>query len=243
MSKGLDYFKEVYDVVPGWVQKMHDYNPKMLEYYTDLRGEAFSDAVLSRKEKDVLIASMNAARLYPRSMVYHTKGAIDNGTTISELAEYFLVAYLYNGTQSLKISLEAFSYALQLKGKTVEQPKNSPETAEEVITTMIDWMGDEDNSFLVDILKLMRSSNTKEIEAKILSDGRVSTHLKHLNMVGNYVAELRGKDAEPWIEKARKAGVSESDLADLGYICILTAGIPAWFELSDSLRETSKLAI
>jgi alkylhydroperoxidase/carboxymuconolactone decarboxylase family protein YurZ len=130
VSKGLDYFKEVYDTVPGWVQKMHDYNPAMLEYYTDIRGEAFCDAVLSRKEKDVLIASMNAARLYPRSMVYHTKGAIDNGITISELVEYFLVAYLYNGTKSLKTSLEALSYALQLKGKNAEVPETEPETAE-----------------------------------------------------------------------------------------------------------------
>ena len=237
MSKGLDYFKQVYDTVPGWVQKMHDYNPRMLDTYTDIRGEAFSDGALSRKEKDVLIASMNAARLYPRSMVYHTKGTIDHGLTIPELAEYFLVAYLYNGTVSLKTSLEALSYALELKGMNVEQPEKDPETIEEVIETMVKWMGDEDTSFIEETFDCIKSES--KVEEKILGEGKVSSRLKHLNMVGNYIVELRGEDAVPWIEKARLAGVSEADLADLGYICILTAGIPTWFELSDSLKLTN----
>ncbi|PWA08028.1 carboxymuconolactone decarboxylase family protein [Pueribacillus theae] len=236
MSKGLAYFKEVYDTVPGWVQKMHDHSPRMLDTYTDIRGEAFSHAMLSRKEKDVLVASMNAARLYARSMVYHTKGAIDNGLTIPELAEYFLVAYLYNGTASLKTSLEAFAYALQLKGVEVGKQAKEPETVKDVIETIVKWMGDEDSSFIVETLELVKLGNQQAIEDKILSDGKVSTRLKHLTMIGNYIVELRGRDAVPWIEKARKVGVSEADLADLGFVCILTAGIPAWFELSDSLR-------
>ncbi|MBK5446931.1 carboxymuconolactone decarboxylase family protein [Peribacillus sp. TH24] len=240
MSNGLAYFKEVYDTVPGWVQKMQDYNPKMLDTYTAIRGEAFSEGALSRKEKDVLIASMNAARLYPRSMVYHTKGAIDHGLTISELAEYFLVAYLYNGTASLRTSLEAFSYALQLKGTAVEQPQKDLETIEEVIQTIVKWMGDEDTRFIEETLECIKSGNKKEIQEKILGEGRVSTRLKHINMVGNFIIELKGKDAVPWIEKAREAGVLETDLADLGFICILTAGIPTWFELSDSLKLTNQ---
>ena len=69
MSKGLAYFQQVYDEVPGWVQKMHDYSPVVLDHYTGLRGEIMQDGALSRKEKDVLLASMNAARLYPRAWV------------------------------------------------------------------------------------------------------------------------------------------------------------------------------
>jgi len=238
MSRGLTYFKEVYDAVPDWVQKMHDYNPTMLNTYTEIRGEAFRDAVLSRKEKDVLIASMNAARLYPRSMVYHTKGAVDHGLTIPELTEFFLVSYLYNGAESLKTSLEAISYALHLHGIHVEW--ENPETTEEIIETILGFMGTEDKSFIEETLEVIKIGNQQAIEAKILQDGKVSSRLKHLNMVGNFIIELRGKDAVPWIEKARKAGVSEADLADLGYICILTAGIPTWFELSDSLERREK---
>ena len=240
MSKGLAYFKEVYDEVPGWVQKMHDYSPVVLDHYTGLRGEIMQDGALSRKEKDVLLASMNAARLYARSMGYHTKGAIDFGSTIPELVEYFLVSYLYGGTDALKVSLEALSYALELKGKQVEQPEKDPETIEEIFQTMITWLGDEDTSFLVESLAIIQKGD-KEIEEKLLGEGHVSTRMKHLNMVGNYITQLRGEDAVAWMEKARAVGATEAELADVGYICILTAGIPAWFEISDSLKLVRKI--
>ncbi|PZX04561.1 alkylhydroperoxidase/carboxymuconolactone decarboxylase family protein YurZ [Psychrobacillus insolitus] len=240
MSKGLEYFKQVYGEVPGWVQKMHDYSPVVLDHYTAIRGEIMQDGALTRKEKDVLIAGMNAARLYPRSMVYHTKGAIDFGSTIPELVEYFLVAYLYGGNASLQVSLEALAYALELKGVQVEQPTTDLETVEALFDTMITWLGDEDTTFLVDSLEVIQSGDEAQIEAKLLGDGHVSTRLKHLAMVGNYTTQLRGADAAPWMEKARQAGASEADLADVGYICILTAGIPSWFELSDSLKLADK---
>jgi alkylhydroperoxidase/carboxymuconolactone decarboxylase family protein YurZ len=237
MSNGLDYFKKVYGQVPGWVQKMHDYSPPVLDHYTGIRSEIMQDGpVLSRKEKDVLIASMNAARLYPRSMVYHTKGAVDFGVTIPELAECFLVAYLYKGTEALKVSLEAFEYALELKGLTVKQPDKEPESVEEVLRTMMEWMGDNETSFIKQVLEVIKSGDKEKIEKTILRDGEVSTQLKYLNMVGNYITELRGKDAVQWMEKARQNGVKEEELADVGYICILTAGIPTWFEISDSLK-------
>ena len=66
MSEALEYFKKVYKDVPAWVQIMHDYNPNMLEYYTNIRSEAFKSAVLSDVEKDELIAAFNAGRLYDR---------------------------------------------------------------------------------------------------------------------------------------------------------------------------------
>ncbi|PLT33548.1 carboxymuconolactone decarboxylase family protein [Bacillus sp. V5-8f] len=240
MSKGLAYFKEVYDEVPGWVQKMHDYSPGVLDHYTGIRSEIMQDGTLSRKEKDVLIAVMNAARLYPRSMLYHTKGAIDFGSTIPELAEYFLISYLYGGISSLKVSLQALSYALELKGTAVQQPATEPQTINEVLNIMIDWMGDEDSSFVKDALEVIQTNDPAKIEKKLLSDGNVSTRLKHLSMVGNYIAQLRGEEAVEWIEKARQAGATEADLADIGYICILTAGIPSWFELSDSLKQAGQ---
>jgi alkylhydroperoxidase/carboxymuconolactone decarboxylase family protein YurZ len=236
MSKGLEYFKEVYDAVPGWVQKMHDYSPEVLDHYTGLRGDIMQDGALSRKEKDVLLASMNAARLYARSMGYHTKGAIDFGTTIPELVEYFLVSYLYGGTAALKASLEALAYALELKGKRVDQPEKDPETIEEIFETMMTWIGDEDTSFLVTSLAAIQNGEKEKIEETLLGEGHVSTRMKHLNMVGNYITQLRGADAIPWIEKTRAVGATEAELADLGYICVLTAGIPAWFEISDSLK-------
>ena len=51
----------------------------------------------------------------------------------------------------------------------------------------------------------------QQIEEKLLGDGHVSTRMKHLNMVGNYITQLRGADAVPWMEKAREVGASEAE--------------------------------
>lgn len=236
MSKALEYFKEVYDAVPGWVQKMHDYSPEVLDKYTGIRGEIMQDGSLSRKEKDALIASMNAARLYSRSMLFHTKGAVDFGYSASELLEFFLTAYLYKGDAALKKAFEAMPYALELSGKPVVLPETTPETAEDLLRTMIGWLIDENTFYLQQVEEAIKHGDREEISSLILSDGRVSSCLKHLNMAGNFIVELDGSGAAPWMEKARGAGALEANLADLGYICILTAGIPAWFELSDSLK-------
>lgn len=236
MSKALEYFKEVYDTVPDWVQKMHDYSPEVLEKYTGIRGEIMQDGSLSRKEKDALIASMNAGRLYSRSMLFHTKGAIDFGYSPAELLEFFLTAYLYKGDAALKKAFEAIPYALELTGKTTVIPEAVPETADDLIGTMIGWLAEEDTSYLEQAASAIKQGDAEKVSALILSDGKVSSKLKHMNMAGNFIVELNGSGAAPWMERARNAGASEADLADLGYICILTAGIPAWFELSDSLK-------
>ncbi|WP_088009375.1 carboxymuconolactone decarboxylase family protein [Indiicoccus explosivorum] len=242
MSDALTYFKEVYGEVPGWVQKMHDYSPAVLHTYTGIRGEIMQDGALSRKEKDSLIASMNAARLYERSMIYHTKGAVDFGASLPEIAEYFLTAYLYKGDSALRTALSAISYALELNGKPAPATENEA-AADETLSRIIGWLEGEDTAFLKETLRVLKTGDRDALEAKILSDGIVSSRLKHLNMAGNFIVELDGRGAVPWMERAREAGASEADLADVGYICILTAGIPAWFELSDSLKTKNETEI
>ena len=61
-------------------------------------------------------------------------------------------------------------------------------------------------------MKLFKETNPQEIEAKLLGDGHVSTRMKHLNMVGNYITQLRGEEAVVWMEKAREVGASEAGI-------------------------------
>jgi alkylhydroperoxidase/carboxymuconolactone decarboxylase family protein YurZ len=37
------------------------------------------------------------------------------------------------------------------------------------------------------------------------------------------------------VSSARRLGATDAELADVALTCVLTAGIPAWFELSDLL--------
>ncbi len=228
MSEALEYFRKVYKDVPAWVQIMHDYNPKMLEYYTNIRSEAFKSDVLSDIEKDELIAAFNAGRLYDRSMVYHTQAALNKGSKLEDLVEYFLVAYVYKGKEALEHSLLAVAQYINDKdGKNLE-PAASYETLEDVVNQLKEWTG---APILDKVL-----ANLEDPEAVIMAAGSVSESRKYLALVGMYITELDGKGAGPHVENARQHGVTEEELADLGYVIILTSGIPSWFELSDHLN-------
>lgn len=232
MSEGLTYFKEVYGAVPGWVGKMHTYRPDALDHYTSLRSAIMGDGLLSGKEKDLLLVGINAARCYERSMVYHTKGAIDGGATIPELIEYLLVAYRYGGQDALQTGVQSVSYALSLKGL----PKGHVLYAYEleyILHYFISILEEEDAWFISNILKA-----PEELWIDLLLvGGVVSAKMKSLLMAGIHSTALQGAEAGKWMGKARANGATEGEWAEVGLICLLTAGIPAWFEASDSLRE------
>lgn len=232
MSNGLAYFKEVYGAVPGWVEKMHDYRPDALDHYTSLRSAIMEDGLLSRKEKDLLLVGINAARCYERSMLYHTKGAIDGGATIPELIEYLLVANRYGGLKSIKTGIQSVNYALSLKGLPKGPYFYNPEM-NDVLHYFSSILEKEDATYVSNILKA-----PEELwDDLLLVRGVVSAKMKSLLMVGIHSTCLQGKDAGKWMERARSAEATEGELAEVGLICLLTAGIPAWFEASDSLGE------
>lgn len=231
----LDYFKEVYGEIPKWVQAMYDYNPEMLDHYTSLRAEAFKTDVLTDKEKDILVAAVNAGRLYDRTMVGHTNAGTIKGATFEELIEYFLVAYLYGGFKSLEISLKAIAANLEMTDGIKVNIKHTYQSAEEILEDLIEWTPEKDHSFINKVLNALK--NDEVVRDILLEAGHVSQERKYLTLVGMYITELRGKDAEQVMIEARNHGVTEAELADLGYIIILTAGIPTWFEISDHFKN------
>lgn len=237
MSTGLDYFKKVYDIVPGWVQKMHDYNPAMLDHYTALRGAAMAEGVLSVKEKDILLVGINAARHYARSMVYHTKGAIDGGATLEELAEYLLIAYNYGSEKALQIGLQSFDYALELTGTQAEKISHDAKAVDIVRYYAQFASTDASKNYYEQLITLFEEENENALADKLLETNVVDEQMKYILMTGIYTTVLKNAETDYWAIKAREKGVDEPRLAELGYICLLTAGIPSWFEISDALIE------
>ncbi len=237
MASGLEYFKKVYDIVPGWVQKMHDYNPAMLDHYTALRGAAMAEGVLSVKEKDILLVGINSARHYARSMVYHTKGAIDGGASLGELAEYLLVAYNYGGERALQIGLQSFEYALELTGTQAEKISHDA-TAIDIVRYYSHFTyTSESKKYYEQLLSLFVTGNENALTDKLLASNVVDEQMKYILMTGIYTTALKNTETDYWTKKAREKGVDEPCLAELGYICLLTAGIPSWFEISDALIQ------
>lgn len=236
MSKGLKYFQSVYKEVPDWIESMNEYNPAMLDAYTDIRGEAFKTNYLKDYEKDEIIAAVNAGRLYERSMILHTEAGFNKGSKLEDLIEYLLVAYVYKGIDELVLSLKAVKhYVSKSRNENIEI--ESYGSLIEVVNQLNIWTNNN-IEFLVKISnELAKSSNATETREILMQAGSVSAARKQLCLVGMYLTELDGKGADLEVKKARELEVSDGELADLGYIVILTAGIPSWFELTDYIKK------
>lgn len=230
MESGLAYFKKVYDEVPEWVQKMYKYNPEMLDHYTALRGTAMASGILNGMEKDILLVGMNAARHYARSMIYHTKGAIDGGATLEEFIEYLSVTYVVGGEEALQMSLQSFEYATQLLKVDIEAISHDA-TAVEILNYYKKYSSKP--QYFSDICHALK--NEQDVAELLLKSNLVNEKMKYLQTVGSYISKLQHVEVEAWAEKARQQGIEEEKLVELGFICLLTAGIPAWFEISDAL--------
>lgn len=239
MLSGIEYFKKMYTNVPNWVQVMHDYSPEMLTQYTQFRAEAFKSGVVSDIEKDELIAAVNAGRLYPRSMNLHTAGAQNKGSKLEHLIEYFLVSAYYNRKEALIVALQAIKQFLEQDGKTVSEIKTEYNSLLDVLYQINEWTEGYQQDFLNQVIDGLK--NKKELRDLVFEEGQVSSKRKYLAYVGMFITELDGGNAIEAFNLAKANGVTDEELAELGYVIIFTSGIPSWFEMSDNLEPKQKI--
>jgi alkylhydroperoxidase/carboxymuconolactone decarboxylase family protein YurZ len=73
------------------------------------------------------------------------------------------------------------------------------------------------------------------LRKRTLGDGLVPRKMKELVLVGINLSERYPNGVSLHVSSARRLGATDAELADVALTCVLTAGIPAWFELSDLL--------
>ncbi|WP_251555183.1 carboxymuconolactone decarboxylase family protein [Neobacillus muris] len=243
---GLEFFERVYGQVPDWAAKMHYFAPKALEYYTKLRGEILVDGALSKKEKELILVGINAARRYERSMIYHTKGAIDSGATIEELADVLSVCIISRGIPAWFTGVEAIKYAISYcgDGETAAAEAAPALTEDDFFASLTDYNGyykQETGGEVPNWVKVLNQFNPAclerytDLRRSVLRDDVVSRKLKELVLVGINVAEMYPRGIELHMKGAKRFGATDAEIADVSLVALLTAGIPAWFEGSDFL--------
>ncbi|MDF2713370.1 MAG: carboxymuconolactone decarboxylase [Paenibacillus sp.] len=241
----LDIYKKVYGAVPEWVAKMHQYAPKALEYYTKLRDQILIDGSVSKKEKELILVGINAARRYERSMIYHTKGAIDSGATIEEIADILAVCIISRGIPAWLTGIQALQYAVSYTGKEQEEVKDS-ESLNEASASTEDYLRyyEQEAGTVPDWVKLLNRASPSvlrrytDLRRTVLRDHAASRKLKELVLVGINVAERYPEGVRIHVQGAKKWGATDADIAEVSLVALLTAGIPAWFEGSDFLPES-----
>lgn len=247
VADALTFFKQVYGEVPEWVRTMHEHKPEALNDYLTLRRTVMDKGTLSRKEKEWILVGVNAARRYERSMLYHTRGALDAGSTVSELSEILLPCILSRGIPAWLEGYKALVYAEQYLGRRDHDQASSEETTEATapsITTVEEALayfsgeagGNQPEwvSFMIAYAPrtLRDYANLRKLA---LSDGHVPGKMKELVLVGINLSERYPSGVSLHVTGARRLGATDTELADVALTCVLTAGIPAWFELSNLL--------
>ncbi|NUK31360.1 carboxymuconolactone decarboxylase family protein [Parageobacillus sp. VR-IP] len=243
----LKFFEQVYGEIPEWVQKMSCFSPKALEYYTKLRHEIMADGAISKKDKELILVGINAARRYKRSMIYHTKGAIDSGATIMEIADILTVCIISRGIPAWLTGIEAIRFAESYTNTKLEESNMSNNLVTlDNIDDCICYYNEETGGSIplwVELLKkaspnvLQRYSNLRKL---VLSDHVVSRKIKELVLVGVNVAERYRDGVKIHVNGAKKHGATDKEIAEVCLVAVLTAGIPAWFEGSDFLSLDEK---
>jgi alkylhydroperoxidase/carboxymuconolactone decarboxylase family protein YurZ len=226
---------------------MYDYNPKALEHYTSLRNEILVKGVLSRKDKELILVGINAARRYERSMLYHTKGAVDAGATVEEIVDILSPCILSRGIPAWLEGSKAVKYAIDYLysiGKVEKAPSINETVASGTFSSMEDvlnYFQQEGAGNIPEWVKLLEAyspevvKNYGTLRSGILRNSTVSRKLKELVLVGINVSERYKEGVRIHVASAKKEGATDQEIAEVSLVGVLTAGIPAWFEGSDFL--------
>jgi alkylhydroperoxidase/carboxymuconolactone decarboxylase family protein YurZ len=244
VEDALAFFERVYGEVPEWVRTMHEQRPEALSDYLTLRRTVMEKGALSRKEKEWILVGVNAARRYERSMLYHTRGAVDAGSTVSELAEILLPCILSRGLPAWLEGYKALTYAEQYLSQRGHDREEVTEATVPSITTveeaLIYFSGEAggDQPEWVSLMNVYAPGTLRDyanLRKLALGDGLVPRKMKELVLVGINLSERYPNGVSLHVTSARRLGATNDELADVALTCALTAGIPAWFELSDFL--------
>ena len=154
---------------------------------------------------------------------------------MAEFIGYFWVAYCCQGEQALLLSTQALALVLQLRGQTAPPALLLAQDVEAVLAQYQALTESDQLSHLNHTIACFHANDRAALEQAVFEQGLLPSKIKLLAMLGNYVVTLQAAQADTWLARARAAGVSDGELAELGFVCLLTAGIPAWFECCDLL--------
>ncbi|MGC8567510.1 MAG: carboxymuconolactone decarboxylase family protein [Caldisphaera sp.] len=215
-----------YGEYPDWAIMLKKYSQEIYFNYLDLRQNILKDGILTKKEKNLILVGVNAAKRYMPSMMGHTKIAILYGATPSEIAEVVLIGIISRGIPSWIVGKNAVSYAeqitkvkVQLKGKKITE--------------------ETEPSWLIELKAISKEigDNYSKLRIKLLQDGHVSHLLKELILAGINLVDGYEEGVRLHIKNSVKLGATKQHLFELSTTLLLTAGIPVWFNILPFIKQ------
>lgn len=75
--------------------------PEVVQYYHKFTDACFAEGALSKKTKHLIALGLGVSSTDEYCIIYHTKGAIDNGASKQEILEAAAVATAFNGGMAM----------------------------------------------------------------------------------------------------------------------------------------------
>jgi alkylhydroperoxidase/carboxymuconolactone decarboxylase family protein YurZ len=243
----LQTFAELYGTVPTWVQTLHEFAPDVLAHYTSLRTAVMQDGALPRKDKELILVGINAARRYETSMLYHTQGALDAGASVLEIADAVLCTVISRGLPAWLEGQKAVRFALEHQAATTAAtPSVAPQQTLLQDTAACDAYYTRTFGQLPAWAALMRDTSEDvyisytNLRNASLAETHIRPALKELILAGINAAERYPEGVRIHASGALAKGATKAQLAECFTTALLTAGIPAWFLGTDFLASVQE---
>jgi len=239
----LKIIEEMFGEVPAWAGKMNESEPKALEHLLKFQQEVMAEGHISKKEKELILVGVNAARRYENSMLYHAKGAIDAGATLREFVEILTPCILSRGIPAWFEGLKAIQYAEKYSKKSsAESTEKDVDFEFQNVDESLAYFKEEAGGVKAEWVKVMEEEAADvllhygNLRASILKDGIMPRKLKEFVLVAINVAERYEKGIELHVNSARKLGATDEEIAEVTLLGFLASGLPEWFEGSEFIQ-------
>ncbi|WP_018932120.1 carboxymuconolactone decarboxylase family protein [Gracilibacillus lacisalsi] len=109
----VNYFDQSIADFKRGTRRMEEYLPEMTRGYFEFTEEAFKDGTIAKKEKQLMALAISIYAQDEYCIIYHSKGAVENGASQEELMETIAVSAALGGGAAFAqaVTLATDSYA------------------------------------------------------------------------------------------------------------------------------------
>ncbi|WP_027963313.1 carboxymuconolactone decarboxylase family protein [Halalkalibacillus halophilus] len=108
------------EVILDYKEGLHDFKealPKVVDSYFSFTESCFEDGSLSSKHKQLMALTTSIYAQDEYCIIYHAKGAAENGASVDEVSESIAVSAALGGgaalAQGATLAADAFTYFLE----------------------------------------------------------------------------------------------------------------------------------
>ncbi|WP_091483763.1 carboxymuconolactone decarboxylase family protein [Gracilibacillus orientalis] len=116
-NEHVNYFDQSISDYKRGTTRMQEYLPEVTRGYFEFTEEAFKEGAIDKKEKQLMALAISIYAQDEYCIIYHTKGAVENGISEAELMETLAISTALGGgaafAQAVTLATDAYAHYQQ----------------------------------------------------------------------------------------------------------------------------------